>query len=36
MALLSEPSSAVRAFETLRFSPNLKGEVTEEDFGLLK
>jgi len=36
VALPTEPSSPVRAFKTLRFPPNQKGEVTEEDFELLK
>ena len=36
VALPAEPSSPVRAFKTLRFPPNQKGEVTEEDFELLK
>jgi len=35
VALPAEPSSPVRAFKTLRFPPNQKGEVTEEDFELL-
>ena len=36
MALPSESSSVVQAFKTLRFPPNKKGEVTDEDFELLK
>ena len=36
MALPSEPSSVVRAFKTLCFPSNKKGEVTDEDFELLK
>jgi len=36
LALPSEPSSVVRAFKTLRFPANKKGEVTDEDFELLK
>ena len=36
MALPSEPSSLVRAFKVLRFPPNKKGEVTDEDFELLR
>jgi hypothetical protein len=36
LALPSEPSSVVRAFKTLCFPPNKKGEVTDEDFELLK
>jgi hypothetical protein len=36
MALPYESSSVVQAFKTLRFPPNKKGEVTDEDFELLK
>jgi len=36
MALPHESSSVVQAFKTLRFPPNKKGEVTDEDFELLK
>jgi hypothetical protein len=36
VAVPTEPSSPVRVFKTLRFPPNRKGEVTEEDFELLK
>ena len=36
IALPYEPSSVVQAFKTLRFPPNKKGEVTDEDFELLK
>jgi len=36
VALPTDPSSPVRIFKTLRFPPNQKGEVTEEDFELLK
>ena len=36
LALPSEPSSVMRAFKTLCFPPNKKGEVTDEDFELLK
>lgn len=34
--LPSDPSSVIRAFKTLRFPPNKKGEVTPEDFELLQ
>ncbi|MGO9644926.1 MAG: hypothetical protein ACLPY5_09290 [Candidatus Bathyarchaeia archaeon] len=36
LALPDKPSSVVRVFKTLRFPSNKKGEVTEEDFELLK
>ena len=36
LALRSEPSSVVRAFKTLWFPSNKKGEVTDEDFELLR
>jgi hypothetical protein len=36
MALPSEPSSVVRAVKTLWFPSNKIGEVTDEDFALLK
>ena len=36
MALPTEPSSLVRSFKTLYFPANKKGEVTDEDFELLK
>ena len=36
IALPYESSSVVQAFKTLRFPPNKKGEVTDEDFELLK
>ena len=36
LALPSEPSSVVRAFKTLCFPLNKKGEVTDEDFQLLE
>jgi len=36
VALPSEPSSVVRAFKTLCFPLNKKGEVTDEDFELLE
>jgi hypothetical protein len=36
MALPNESSSIVRAFKILRFPPNMKGEVTDQDFELLK
>ena len=36
LALPSEPSSVVRAFKTLCFPLNKKGEVTDDDFELLK
>jgi len=36
IALPNESSSIVRAFKILRFPPNKKGEVTDEDFELLK
>jgi len=36
VAVPTEPSSLVRVFKTLRFPPNRKGEVTDEDFELLK
>jgi hypothetical protein len=36
LTLPSDPSSVVRAFKTLYFPPNKKGEVTDEDFELLK
>jgi hypothetical protein len=36
LVLPSEPSSVVRAFKTLCFPSNKKGEVTDEDFELLK
>ena len=36
MTLPYESSSLVRAFKILRFPPNKKGEVTDEDFELLK
>jgi hypothetical protein len=32
----SDPSSVVRAFKTLWFPMNKKGEVTDEDFQLLE
>jgi hypothetical protein len=36
LTLRSDPSSVVRVFKTLRFPSNKKGEVTDEDFELLK
>ncbi|HYB84554.1 MAG TPA: hypothetical protein VED86_04425 [archaeon] len=36
LTLPSDPSSVVRAFKTLCFPQNKKGEVTEEDFELLE
>lgn len=36
LALPSEPSSVVRAFKTLCFPSNKKGEVTDQDFELLE
>ncbi len=36
VAVPTEPSSPVRVFKTLRFPPNRKGEVTDEDFELLR
>ena len=36
LALPSEPSSVVRAYKTLCFPLNKKGEVTDEDFELLE
>ena len=36
MALPSDPSCVVRAIKTLSFPPNKIGEVTDEDFELLK
>jgi hypothetical protein len=36
LALPSEPSSVVRAYKTLCFPSNKKGEVTDEDFELLE
>ncbi len=36
MTLPHESSSVVRALKVLRFPPNKKGEVTDEDFELLK
>lgn len=35
LPLQREPSSVVRAFKTLWFPSNRKGEVTDEDFELL-
>lgn len=36
MTLPSESSSIVQAFKTMRFPPNKKAEVTDEDFELLR
>jgi hypothetical protein len=36
LALPSDPSSVVRAVKTLWFPANRKGEVTDDDFELLK
>jgi hypothetical protein len=36
LVLPSEPSSVVRAIKTLCFPPNRKGEVSDEDFELLR
>ena len=36
MTLPTEPSSVVRAFKTLCFPSNKKGEVTDQDFELLQ
>ena len=36
LALPTEPSSVVRAFKTLWFPSNKKGEVSDEDFELLE
>jgi len=36
LALPDKPSSVVRVFKTMYFPSNRKGEVTEEDFELLK
>ena len=36
LPLPAEASSLVRAFKTLYFPSNRKGEVTDEDFALLK
>ena len=36
LALPTEPSSVVRAFKTLCFPLNKKGEVSDEEFELLK
>jgi hypothetical protein len=36
LTLPSDPSSVVRVSKTLRFPSNKKGEVTDEDFELLR